>query len=135
MGRGVMKIRISSKDIAFRAFNSGGKGGQHGNRSLNAIEVTHLPTGIQATASAKSQHRNRATALQILKGRLLAHYQAEAAKERQRPSMERVRTYHEPEDRVVDHRTGQRWSYRGTVGRGRIGGIVEAVAGELAVRG
>jgi len=120
-----MRILVPSSDLRFRFYNSGGPGGQHSNRTENAVEVTHIPTGIKANGALKSQHRSRKAALKVLRSRLYAHYKALGAKERYAAGFERVRTYHEPNDRVVDHRTGKTWSYRRTVGKGDLSDVIE----------
>jgi len=92
--------------IQYRAFNSGGKGGQHGNRSMNAIEAwVILPDGrkISATSTYKSQQ----TSKKMARARLLSRVQAELEPRRERgKDGERVRTYHEVDNRVTDHASG-----------------------------
>jgi protein subunit release factor A len=96
-----MKLKIQ-----YRAFNSGGKGGQHGNRSMNAIQAwVDLPDGrrISATSTMKSQHTSRKMARALLLTRV------KAAFDKQKPRVvggERVRTYHEADNRVTDHASG-----------------------------
>lgn len=130
-----MKIVIKRGDIVFRAYNSGGKGGQHGNRSMNAIEAKHLPTGLTATSSLKSQHRNRKLATRLLLSRVVAYYRRQLDDSREAPPDERVRTYHECDNRVVDHRTGEKWSYADTVGKGKLAEIIESTGQRLAMEG
>ena len=97
-----MRLRIT-----YRAFNSGGKGGQHGNRTMNAITASvALDDGrtIQATSqSLKSQHANKRAATAILKQRVREALEG-PPKERIR-NAETVRTYHEADNRVTDHRS------------------------------
>ena len=116
-------MKFDVKDVKFRPFKSRGAGGQHKNTTLSAIEATHLPTGIKATASMRSQHQSKKMALKVLMARVAAHF--EKPIERYRASDERIRTYHEPDNRVVDHRSGKQFSFRQTVGKGDISTIIE----------
>lgn len=118
-----MVINIPKSDLRFRAYKSSGPGGQHRNTTESAIEVLHIPTGIKACAALKSQHQSRKAALRVLIARLTAYYQT--PKERFGAPPIRVRTYHEPDNRVTDHASGRQWSYRETVGRGRLEGLIE----------
>lgn len=109
--------------VKFRAFNSGGKGGQHGNRSMNAIEASLCPTvarklgipALKATATtSKSQHQNRALAARILKVKIREALRSDKA--RYGAGAGRVRNYHEPDNRVTDS-TGARWLYTEVMGK------------------
>lgn len=121
-----MKIIVPRSDLKFRAYKSSGPGGQHRNKTMSAIEVTHLPTGIKACASLKSQHQSKRAALRVLKARLYAHFQPEP--ERFRVPNERIRTYHEPDNRVTDHASGLQMAYRAVVTKNWIAPMVEARA-------
>lgn len=110
-----MSLRINGMPLKvnYRPYNSGGKGGQHANKTLNAIEATvRLPDGrtIKANAStSKCQHTNKRKALGVLVARVREALQPE----RTRPDLsERVRTYHKCDDRVTDHASGEKRSYR-----------------------
>lgn len=111
-----VEVNIDPTELKFDVYRSSGPGGQSVNTTDSAVRVTHLPTGlVVACQDEKSQHKNKAKALKILKARLydkiLQEQQDEIAKSRKSQvgtgdRSERIRTYNFPQGRVSDHRIG-----------------------------
>ncbi len=129
-------IDIPAADIRIDTMRASGAGGQHVNTTDSAVRITHIPTGIIVTSSEKSQHQNRAIAMQVLRARLYEMERERQANERaaERKSQvgsgdrsERIRTYNFPQGRMTDHRINLTLYSLGQVMQGDLDPVIDAL--------
>ncbi len=130
-----VEVSIDPKDLKIDVYRSSGPGGQSVNTTDSAVRVTHLPTNIVVTCQdEKSQHKNKAKAIKILKARLLEQMEeerdSEISKERKNQvgsgdRSERIRTYNFPQNRVTDHRVGLTLYKLDAVMEGRLDDVID----------
>ena len=140
-----IKVEILEKDLRIDTYRSSGAGGQHVNTTDSAVRITHLPSGIVVSQQdEKSQHKNKAKAMKILRARL---YEAERDKQLQERAedrkgqvgsgdrSERIRTYNYPQGRVTDHRINLTLHKLETILEGQdLVGLIEALITEEKAR-
>jgi len=130
-------VQIDPQELRIDVMRAGGPGGQSVNTTDSAVRITHLPTNLVVQCQdEKSQHKNKAKALKVLRSRLLELEQQKAADERseQRRSQvgsgersEKIRTYNFPQNRVTDHRAGVTLHRLEAILQGELEELVEAV--------
>jgi peptide chain release factor 1 len=130
-------LQIDSRDLKIDVYRSTGPGGQSVNTTDSAVRITHLPSGMVVTCQdEKSQHKNKAKAMKVLRARLLDQMvrdQQEQRSEQRRHQIgsgdrsERIRTYNFPQGRVTDHRIGLTLYRLESVMQGDIDEIIEGL--------
>jgi peptide chain release factor 1 len=133
-----VEVKVDERDIRVDVYRSSGPGGQGVNTTDSAVRITHIPTGLVVTCQdERSQIKNRAKALRVLKARLLERAQTEqqaaiAADRRSQVGTgersERIRTYNFAQNRVTDHRVGLTLHRLPEVLEGDIDELIEALA-------
>ena len=134
-------IDIQDKDLRIDTYRAQGAGGQHVNKTDSAVRITHIPTGtVVAMQEEKSQHKNRAKAMMLLKAKI---YDAErnriaTARASERKSLvgsgdrsERIRTYNFPQGRVTDHRINLTLYKIDAIMDGDLSELIQALAQEF----
>lgn len=137
-------IVVRDEDLRVDLFRAHGAGGQHVNKTDSAVRLTHLPTGIVVVCQdERSQHKNRAKALKVLRARLAdaARREAEARERDSRRAMvgsaersERIRTYNYPQNRVTDHRIGLTLYRLESIMEGEMDELISSVQAAFAAR-
>ncbi|MCB0309301.1 MAG: peptide chain release factor 1, partial [Bdellovibrionales bacterium] len=130
-------VKINDKDLDVDVMRAGGPGGQSVNTTDSAVRITHKPSGIVVICQdEKSQHKNKAKAMKVLRARLLEAEEAKQSKEisSARKLMvgtgdrsERIRTYNFPQNRLTDHRIGLTLHKLDLVMQGQIGQVISAL--------
>lgn len=133
-------VAINSEDLRIDTYRSSGAGGQHINKTDSAIRITHIPTGVVVECQEeRSQHKNRAKAMTLLKTRLL---NAEQTKQRQEQAhtrkllvgsgdrSERIRTYNFPQGRLTDHRINLTLYQLNDIMEGNLSTLIDALKRE-----
>ena len=129
-------IDIPATDIRIDTMRASGAGGQHVNTTDSAVRITHIPTGIIVTSSEKSQHQNRAIAMQVLRARLYEMERERQANDRAADRKaqvgsgdrsERIRTYNFPQGRLTDHRINLTLYALPQIMAGDLDGVVNAL--------
>jgi len=133
-------VSINSDELRIDTYRSSGAGGQHVNKTDSAIRITHLPTGVVVECQdERSQHKNRAKAMTLLKTRLL---NAQQTKQRQEQAQirkslvgsgdrsERIRTYNFPQGRLTDHRINLTLYQLGAIMEGELTLVIDALKRE-----
>jgi peptide chain release factor 1 len=133
-------VRIDEGDLRIDVYRASGAGGQHVNKTESAVRITHIPSGIVvAMQEEKSQHKNRAKAMKILRARLYEQQRAtlHAARAADRKSQvgtgdrsERIRTYNFPQGRVSDHRISMTLYKIDRIMQGELDDFIDALTAE-----
>ncbi|OEU59433.1 MAG: peptide chain release factor 1, partial [Desulfuromonadales bacterium C00003094] len=130
-------VDIDPTDLRIDVYRASGAGGQHVNKTESAVRITHLPTGVVVSCQdEKSQHKNKAKAMKVLKSRILdslmADQQAQMAADRKTQvgsgdRSQRIRTYNFPQGRCTDHRIGLTLYRLENIMQGDLDELVDAI--------
>ncbi|MBW1685630.1 MAG: peptide chain release factor 1 [Deltaproteobacteria bacterium] len=137
-----LDVRIDPKDLRIDVYRSSGPGGQSVNTTDSAVRITHLPSELVVQCQdEKSQHKNKARAMKILRSRLLEHERERQAGERaderrgqvgSGERSEKIRTYNFPQSRLTDHRAGVTLHCLETILEGDLDALLDAVHVQMA---
>ena len=136
-------VDIPASDIRIDTMRASGAGGQHVNTTDSAVRITHIPSGIVVTSAEKSQHQNRAIAMQVLRTRLfdLERRRAAEARAATRAAQvgsgdrsERIRTYNFPQGRMTDHRINLTLYKLDQIMNGDLDEMIDALAADDQAR-
>jgi peptide chain release factor 1 len=137
-------VAIDEKDLQIETMRSGGAGGQHVNKTESAIRITHVPSGIVVMMQEeRSQHRNKAKAMEVLRSRLYdaERQRVDSARAADRKAQvgsgdrsERIRTYNFPQGRVTDHRINLTLYKLDRVMEGELDEIIDALTTDHQAR-
>ncbi|MFH1782140.1 MAG: peptide chain release factor 1 [Candidatus Omnitrophota bacterium] len=135
-----VEIEINPQDLKIDTYRSGGAGGQHVNVTDSAVRITHMPTGIIVQCqNERSQHKNKVSAMKVLKARILDKLKSDQDKKQASDRKkqvgtgdrsEKIRTYNFPDRRVTDHRIGFTIHKLDRVMEGEVDEIFDALAAE-----
>jgi peptide chain release factor 1 len=132
-----VEVEVKPEDLRIETFRASGHGGQHVNVTDSAVRITHIPTGIVVSQQdERSQFKNKAKALKILRAKLQQHYKEEQEEETARlrkkqvgtgDRSEKIRTYNFPQGRITDHRINLTLHKLESVMDGDLDEVVEAL--------
>lgn len=130
-------MEIDDSELEIETHRASGAGGQHINKTDSAVRITHIPTGISVNCQdGRSQHENRATALRIIRARVLEELQRRQEEEKgairrlkigKGDRSEKIRTYNYPQNRVTDHRIGLTLNQLDRIVEGKLDDVIEAL--------